>query len=80
MSIFKSKYYADPEYKAKHLARMKEKITCPLCGHIIQRANLTHHNKTSKLHENKEMIDFNRLSNEEIEKLMEKLNNLKKQT
>ncbi len=49
--IFKD-YYADPEYRRKHLDRMKEKVECPDCGHITARANLTKH-KRSKVHQQK---------------------------
>lgn len=40
-------YYADPEYKKKHLAHMLEKVTCE-CGQVSSRNNMPKHKKTSK--------------------------------
>ena len=45
MSIF-LKYYADPEYKKRHLAHMYTKINCPDCGHLTSRSNMSKHRKS----------------------------------
>ncbi len=39
-------YYADPEYKRRHLARMQEKLECPTCNVSISRSNMSKHKKT----------------------------------
>jgi len=44
-------YYADPEFKKKHLAYVKEKVMCD-CGKEISRSNMSAHVKT-KLHQKK---------------------------
>lgn len=38
-------YYADPEYKAKHLKYLKEKVKCE-CGAMLGRVNLGPHKKS----------------------------------
>ena len=40
-------YYADPEFKRKHLERMREKVSCP-CGMVTSRSNRAKHQKTEK--------------------------------
>src|SRR5688500_3453022 len=47
MSTFK-KYYEDPEYKKRHVARQKEKIACPECGKIIKRGSYYSHQQSIK--------------------------------
>lgn len=47
ISTFK-KYYQNPEFKEKHLTYIKEKVSCPDCGEMTARANLTRHKKTLK--------------------------------
>lgn len=44
---YKSVYYNDPAYRAKHLQRMSEKVPC-VCGAKITRANVAKHTRTSK--------------------------------
>ncbi len=41
-------HYADPEYKKKHLARMQERIECPICGIKISRSNMSKHKNTRR--------------------------------
>lgn len=48
-------YYADPEYKSKHLTYIKEKISCPGCGAMVMRCNLSKHKK-SKIHDLNEKL------------------------
>ena len=40
-------YYADPEFKKKHLEKYRQKITCE-CGAIVGAYNMTKHKKTNK--------------------------------
>jgi len=44
---FKKYYYDHPEFREKHLARMKEKISCE-CGCVVSRSNLSKHQKSKK--------------------------------
>lgn len=48
--IFKD-YYADPEYRKRHLEKLKKEVTCG-CGKTMAQVNLKRHQK-SKLHEKK---------------------------
>lgn len=48
---FKQRYDDDPEFKAKHLDYVKQKIMCE-CGKNISRSNMSAHVKT-KLHTKK---------------------------
>jgi hypothetical protein len=41
-------YYADPEYREKHLKYMREKVECS-CGRTVTRGNMATHKKT-KMH------------------------------
>jgi hypothetical protein len=41
-------YYADPEFRRKHLARMQEKVECKVCGAIISRSNMSKHTNTTR--------------------------------
>ena len=43
-------YYANPEYRKRHLAYISEKVECPDCGFMVVRCGLARH-KTSKKHE-----------------------------
>ncbi len=47
ISTFK-KYYSNPEWRERHLTKMKEKVICE-CGKMVARANITVHKK-SKTH------------------------------
>lgn len=47
-SIFK-KYYSNPEWREKHLAKLKAKVKCQ-CGTECSKVNLTRHMQT-KAHE-----------------------------
>lgn len=53
-SIFKSKYYSNPEYKKKHIAYISEKIKCE-CGTTTARCNMYKHIQTAK---HKQMMDL----------------------
>lgn len=68
---FTDYYNNDPEFRKKHLDKLKEKIECP-CGFITARCNLSRHKK-SHIHINK-MLKINR-----IKELEEELNQLKKE-
>ena len=41
-----TEYYADPEYRRKHQAYMKTKISCPECGRVTVRSNMAAHKRT----------------------------------
>lgn len=41
-------YYAEPEYKARHLAHMMTKIPCSGCGLITSRSNMSKHRKSRR--------------------------------
>ncbi len=41
-----AQYYADPEYRAKHLAYVKAKVTCPACNVQVARCNVSKHKRT----------------------------------
>lgn len=73
-SVFATRYYQNDDYKQKHLTYMKQKINCPICNKEISRSNQSHHNKTAKEHQFKQLINFETLTDEEVTKLMEKLN------
>jgi len=47
MSAFK-KYYEDADYRDRHLAYQKEKIICPGCNTIVNRASYSSHLKSNK--------------------------------
>jgi len=70
MSQF-AKYYANDEYKQKHLAHMKERVPCKLCGQLVQRCNMTHHNKTSKKHDTILVLDKLKFSAEQLLQLQQ---------
>jgi hypothetical protein len=40
-------YYADPEYKKKHMDKYKQKVKCT-CGSMVSMYNLSHHKRTLK--------------------------------
>ena len=40
-------YYADPDFREKHLSYIKEKVECQ-CGSTISRCNTGHHRKSKK--------------------------------
>jgi len=46
-SYFKNRYDSDPAYRAKHLAYVSEKVTCP-CGTKTSRCNMSKHLKSQK--------------------------------
>jgi hypothetical protein len=54
-------YYADPEWRARHIAYVTQKVTCE-CGGQHMRSNKTNHYKTNKhkiymdLHETKRLL------------------------
>ena len=61
-------YYADPEFRQKHLDFLAEKITCE-CGFVTARSNIYRHRK-SHIHI-KKMEKINRI--QELEAELEKL-------
>lgn len=42
-------YYADPEYKKRHLAYVLEKVECKVCQTMVSRCNMSKH-KSSMRH------------------------------
>lgn len=57
-------YHSDPEFRQKHLDKLKEKIICE-CGFVTARCNLSRHRK-SHLHINK-IEKINRIKELEAE-------------
>ena len=45
LSKFKQ-YYANPEFREKHLTDMKCKLPCSGCGFVTSRANMTKHKRS----------------------------------
>lgn len=42
-----SEYYADPEFKRKHLERLRELVDCE-CGAHVTRSNMSRHKKSPR--------------------------------
>jgi hypothetical protein len=40
-------YYQDPEFKRRHIEKLKEKVECP-CGMVVTKSNMSQHRKTKK--------------------------------
>ena len=40
-------YYADPEFRARHIKYMSEKVPCE-CGFVTRRSYMTRHRRTAK--------------------------------
>ena len=74
-----SKYYADPEYRRRHLEYGAEKVECE-CGTKVSRHNLGHHKNTNKhqiwLREHEKIGTIN---NKKISELEEEMKELKKE-
>lgn len=71
-------YYEDPEFKAKHLARLKQKIQCA-CGAEVSRSNMATHKKSLKHSKAMKEIypqDYQEVLNK-LEELENKLNQIK---
>jgi hypothetical protein len=47
-SYFAKNYYANPEYRKKHLLKSAEKILCTGCGKTTQKGNYSRHKKSFK--------------------------------
>ena len=43
-------YYADPEYRAKYLAKVSQKVLCVCCNKQVSSSNLYKHKQTDKHH------------------------------
>lgn len=41
-------YYADPEFRERHKAKMYEKKACKACGEQVTRHHMTRHQKSTK--------------------------------
>lgn len=71
-------YYADPEFKARHLAHLKADVLCTDCNCYVKRYNVGHHRKSQKhtknIKERKEQLT--NISQHEILALIEKLQKL----
>ena len=65
-SVFTLKYYSNPEYRAKHIKNIMQKVICPGCGSTTMKCNMSHHKQTKK-HQRiiKEKLDTeNKLKND----------------
>lgn len=65
-------YYADPNYKEKHLTYVKTQIECD-CGISVARVNLARHKRTVK-HQKTIAIKQKLIDENEIGKLKEEIN------
>jgi len=45
-------YYANPEFRKKHIAYMMERVPCPDCHFVTPRSNMTRH-KRGRNHRNR---------------------------
>ncbi len=75
-------YYINPEFRARHLSYMMEKVQCPDCGLTVSRCNMSKH-KSSKRHiqivkGKKEAIDPVLLKNTFLEALQQTFGNFAK--
>jgi hypothetical protein len=41
-------YYADPEYKKRHLAYVLEKVECNICNTMVARCNMSKHKNSMR--------------------------------
>lgn len=50
LTITKSfkEYYADPAFRAKHLAYIQERVECPICEQKFARCYMSSHKKSKK--------------------------------
>lgn len=56
---FKTHYYADEEYRKKHLEKLKQKdYKCECCDAMISKSNVANHNKTKKHQTNAELFEL----------------------
>jgi hypothetical protein len=71
-------YYADPAFKERHNAYIKESVLCPTCDCYIKRYNSGHHKKSLKHKRNdeKKIEESQKLSKEDVLNLIEKLQKL----
>ena len=67
-----SDYYKDPEFRKRHQAYMKTKVTCS-CGKSVMRVNLSRHRKSAFHLENVNNTDVK----QEVEELKETVKQLK---
>ena len=65
---FKKYYYDNPEFRERHLAKMREKIICE-CGCIVSRSNFSKH-QDNKKHFRKMVEKF---GDQELKKKIEEL-------
>lgn len=82
MSTFK-RYYDDPDYRKRHIARQKEEIECPGCGAVVTRQSYNLHCKSEKHKNNlkkseqeleleKELNEIERVCNKKIRAMKRK--------
>ncbi len=64
-------YYANPEYRKKHIAHMMEYVTCKICDISTSRCNMSKHRKTNKHWANV----LKRTPNDELVEMMQSIGN-----
>lgn len=69
---FMDYYNNDPEYRERHLQKLKEKIECD-CGEMVSRASMARHRRTTK-HQNK----INDITNDKVLELEMRVQDLEK--
>ena len=70
-------YYADPEFKEKHLKYITEKLPCE-CGCMVTRVNWLRHAKTNKHKKLMEMKELNEIDDNELNNLKRQVKTLQK--
>lgn len=61
-------YYANPEYRKKHLEYISGKVQCPQCETMVARCNLSKHRQSMKhkkndgLRQKNKEIDLNKMT------------------
>ena len=63
-------YYADPEYRKKHIDKYKQKVECS-CGSMVTLYNMSHHKKSKK------HLKLNETDEERIKRMETELKTLK---
>lgn len=61
MKSFKEKYSEDPEFRDRHLAYLREKVTCE-CGKVVSRVNKQRHMTTPVHHKRMKTVETSDIS------------------
>lgn len=82
---FTDYYNNDPEFRRKHLEKLKEKVECE-CGFVTARSNLSRHKKShlhiekmEEIEEEKENIIKKKELEKKLEKMMKELEKIRRE-